>query len=114
MPTIYTSRAQLASVLLWEQNIVYATALLPGLCFGVLLSLLALPTLVFTSVGNGMEISSGQFYVIQGVPPVQVTLLATLWLALAALILVCIIAIVLMVCVVTRPSISQTLRLSED
>jgi len=108
------SRAQLASVLLWEQCIVYATALLLGLCFGVLLSLLALPTLVFTSVGSGAEISSGQFYVIQGVPPVQVALPATLWLALAALILVCIVAIVLMVRVVTRPSISQTLRLSED
>lgn len=108
------SRAQLASVLLWEQSIVYMTGFLLGLCFGVPLSLLTLPSLVFTSVGSGAEISSGQFYIIQGVPPVQVIFPPTLWLALTALILVCTVAVVLMVRVVSRPSISQTLRLSED
>jgi len=101
-------------VLLWEQGIVYAAALVLGLIFGLLLALLSLPTLIFTSVGSGAEISSGQFYAIQSVPPVQVVLPSTLWLALAALILIYIIAVVIMVRIITRSSISQTLRLSED
>ncbi len=109
-----SSRQQLASVLLWEQSIVYATSLILGILFGIFLSLLALPTLIFTSLGGGASVSTGEFYVIQSVPPIRVVIPSTLWIALAILIVVCIIAIWMMVRIVSRPSISQTLRLSED
>ncbi len=108
------SRRQLASVLLWEQGIIYATALALGALFGVLLSLLALPTLIFTSVGSGAPVSTGEFYLLQSEPPVQVVIPWTLWLALAILVIVCAIAIWMMVRIVSRPSLGQTLRLNED
>jgi hypothetical protein len=109
-----SSQQQIASVLLWEQSIVYTTSLVLGLLFGVLLSLLALPSLIFTSVGGNVAISTGEFYVIQSVPPISVVIPITLWIALAALIIICIVAIWMMVRIVSRPSISQTLRLNED
>jgi putative ABC transport system permease protein len=108
------ARRQIASVLLWEQGILYTTALALGALFGVLLSLLALPTLIFTSVGSGAAVSTGQFYLLQSEPPVQVVIPWTLWLALAILVAVCAIAIWMMVRIVSRPSMSQTLRLNED
>jgi len=101
-------------VLLWEQSIVYATALILGALFGVFLSLLALPTLIFTSAGSSVPISSGEFYVLQSVPPINVVIPVSLWLALGVLVLICIVAIWMMVRIVSRPSISQILRLSED
>ncbi len=111
-----STQQQIASVFLWEQSIVYATSLVLGMLFGVFLSVLALPTLVFTSVGgagNG-QISNGEFYVIQSVPPIQVVIPLSLWVALALLIALCAVAIGMMVRIVSRPSISQTLRLNED
>jgi putative ABC transport system permease protein len=109
-----SSQQQIASVLLWEQSIVYATSFVLGLLFGVLLSLLALPSLIFTSAGSSVSISTGEFYVIQSVPPISIVIPVTLWVALAALILICIVAIWMMVRIVSRPSVSQTLRLNED
>lgn len=105
---------QIASVLLWEQGILYAVALALGALFGILLSLLALPTLVFTSAGNGAAVSVGEFYLLQSEPSIQIIIPWTLWLALAILVAVCAIAIWMMVRIVSRPSMSQTLRLSED
>lgn len=109
-----SSQAQIAGVLLWEQSIVYATSLILGALFGVFLSLLALPTLIFTSAGSSVSISSGEFYVLQSVPPINVVIPITLWVALGILVLICIIAVWMMVRIVSRPSISQILRLSED
>ncbi|MGB8344887.1 MAG: FtsX-like permease family protein [Ktedonobacteraceae bacterium] len=109
-----SSQGQIAGVLLWEQSIVYATALILGVLFGVFLSLLALPTLIFTSAGSSVPISSGEFYVLQSVPPINVVIPVSLWLALGVLVLICIVAIWMMVRIVSRPSISQILRLSED
>jgi putative ABC transport system permease protein len=109
-----SSQQQVASVLLWEQSIVYATSLVLGLLFGVLLSLLALPSLIFTSAGGNAAISTGEFYVMQSVPPITVVIPVTLWIALAVLIIICVVAIWMMVRIVSRPSISSTLRLNED
>ncbi len=109
-----SSQQQVASVLLWEQSIVYATSLVLGLLFGVLLSLLALPSLIFTSAGGSAPISTGEFYVIQSVPPISVVIPVTLWIALAILVIICIVAIWMMVRIVSRPSISQILRFNED
>ena len=111
-----STRQQIASVLLWEQGIVYTTSIVLGMLFGIFLSVLALPTLVFTSVGGsgGSQVTNGEFYVMQSVPPIQVVIPLSLWMTLAVLIAVCIVAIILMVRIVSRPSISQTLRLNED
>ena len=111
-----STRQQTASVLLWEQGIVYTISIVLGLLFGVFLSVLALPTLVFTSVGGsgGGQVTNGEFYVMQSVPPIQVVIPVTLWITLAVLIVICIVAIIMMVRIVSRPSISQTLRLNED
>ncbi len=106
---------QIASVLAWEQGIVYTVAILLGGLFGALLVLTAVPGLVFANPDSAANpISSGEFYVIQQVLPVQIILPATLGLAGAALVLICAAALVMMARVVSKPSISQTLRLNED
>lgn len=109
-----SNQKQIASVLLWEQAIVYSTSILLGMLFGVLLAILALPALVFTSTGGNSQITNGEFYVIQSVPAIQVVVPFSLWITLAVLILVCIIALGMMVRIVSRPSIGQMLRLNED
>jgi hypothetical protein len=73
--------------------------------------------MVFTSVGsNGAnsDISSQAFYVAQSVPPIQVIIPATVGIALLVLICICVIAPGMMIRVVSRPSVGQTLRLNED
>ncbi len=76
-----------------------------------------IPGLVFTSVapsGTTSQVSSGSFYSLQGIPPIQIVIPDTLGFALVALIVICVITLAMMVRVVSRPSISQTLRLNED
>jgi ABC-type antimicrobial peptide transport system permease subunit len=106
------TQSQVANVLLWEQSIVYATAILLGILFGILLSALALPALVFTSVGA--SVINGDFYVLQSVPPIQMVVPVSLGIVLIAVVIICIIAIGMMVRIVSKPSMSQTLRLNED
>jgi len=111
------SPRQIAGTLAWEQVIIYTTAILLGFLFGWLLSILVLPSLIFTSVlpsqitGN---VDSRTFYATQSTPPIQIMVPAALWLALGALIVLCIIALGMMVRIVSRPSIAQVLRLNED
>jgi putative ABC transport system permease protein len=105
---------QVARVLTWEQAIIYATGIILGTVFGILLSLLVLPSLVYTGVGLSGDTTSGQFYLVQTIPPIQVVLPLTLLLVIAALIVICVIALAMMVRVVSKPSMNQTLRLNED
>jgi ABC-type antimicrobial peptide transport system permease subunit len=112
-----TPPRQIASVLTWEQAIIYTTSIVLGVVFGLLLSTLVVPVLVFTSVGsNGTnsDISGQAFYIAQSVPPIQVIIPATVGIALLVLICICGIALGMMIRVVSRPSIGQTLRLNED
>ena len=111
------SPGQVASTLTWEMAIIYATAIVLGVIFGSIFSALVIPGLVFTSVapsGAPNQISSGSFYGLQGIPPIQIIIPGSLGLALVALIVICIITLTMMVRIVSRPSISQTLRLNED
>ncbi|HLQ29415.1 MAG TPA: hypothetical protein VK140_09290, partial [Ktedonobacteraceae bacterium] len=88
-----------------------------GILFGAILSALVVPVLVFTSVGPGgvtSDTSSGAFYVAQSVPPIQVIIPPSLGIALAVLVVICVVALGMMVRIVSQPSISQTLRLNED
>ena len=108
---------QIAGTLGWEQVIIYTTAMLLGFLFGWLLALFALPSLIFTSILPSQvsgSIDSQTFYAAQNTPPIQIVIPAALWLVLAALIALCIVALGMMVRVVSRPSVAQVLRLNED
>jgi ABC-type lipoprotein release transport system permease subunit len=107
----------IASVLTWEQGVVYATALVLGVVFGALLSLTVVPALVFTDVPSSgvlSDVSSGEFYALQHVIPSQVVVPLSLSMAFIVLIAVCLLALGMMVRVVLQPSLSKTLRLEED
>ncbi|HEU5370566.1 MAG TPA: FtsX-like permease family protein [Ktedonobacterales bacterium] len=105
---------QLAKMLAFEQGIIYSAAIGLGVVFGGLLAATVVPALVFSSTPQAQGISSGEFYVIQRVLSAQVVLPFSLLIALALLILLCIIALGMMARIVSKPSIGQTLRLNED
>lgn len=110
-----TSTRQVAGVLSWEQGITYITALLLGIVFGALLSVTAIPSLVFSSVpSSGMNSTSNSFYALQHILPVQITVPFTLVVALVIVVGICLVALWIMVRVVTQPALGQMLRLNED
>lgn len=108
---------QIASTVGWEQIVVYTTALLLGFLFGWLLAVLALPSLVFTSILPN-QITGGvdtqTFYAAQNAPPIAVVMPPELWAVLATLLALCVVALAMMVRIVSRPSIARLLRLNED
>lgn len=91
----------------------YISAVDLGLLFGVLLSTLALPALIFTSVGNSSA-SSKDFYALQNMPSIQVVVPSSLGVMLCLVVVLCTAALWMMVRVVSRPSMTQVLRLNED
>jgi hypothetical protein len=108
---------QIASTLIWEQSIVYTTSILLGILFGAVFSVLVVPRLIFTSVASSSsssDLTSNQFYVAQSVPPIQIVVPPLLVVAFALIVIICVVAVGIMVRVVSRPAISQTLRLNED
>jgi ABC-type lipoprotein release transport system permease subunit len=120
-----TSPRQVASVLTWEQAIIYLTAALLGVLFGALMTVTVVPALVFTSVPTSAcgtntlaasACSSGgsNVYTLQHTLPAHIVVPLSLGIAFIVLVLICIIALGMMVRVVSRPSLSQTLRLNED
>jgi ABC-type antimicrobial peptide transport system permease subunit len=117
MRALGTAPAQITRVLLWEQVVVYATALFLGIIFGAILSASAVPTLAFASLSAGgvlSSLSSDEFYVFQRIIPAQVVIPYSLGLAFAALVVICAGALWIMASIALRPSMSQTLRLNED
>ena len=110
-----TSTRGIASLFLWEQGIIYSLALLLGLLFGALLAFTVVPALVFTGVPPGSFNSSGfDFITLQHIIPVQVALPFSLLMALLRFVATCAIALVLMVSLVLRRSMSRELRLQDD
>jgi ABC-type antimicrobial peptide transport system permease subunit len=105
---------QLASTLAWEQGIVYTVAIALGSIFGAALVMMVAPGLIFTSPPTSNNVNSDEFYVIQHVLPTQIIVPATLGIAFAVLVIICVIALAMMARIVSTPSISQTLRLNED
>jgi hypothetical protein len=106
--------SQLARVLLCEQSVVYITAIGLGTLFGGSLAATVVPALVFTSMLRAAGLTSGEFYVIQRVLPVQLVIPPSLVFAFAVLVSLCIAALGMMAHIVSKPSISQTLHLNED
>ncbi len=113
MRALGTSPRQVAGVLTWEQGIIYTLAIGLGIVSGLLFSLFVVPSLVFTSA-PGVIVSTGSVAISQSIPPIQLVFSPLLILGLAALVAICVIALWLMVRVVSRPSIGQTLRINED
>jgi ABC-type lipoprotein release transport system permease subunit len=105
-----TTPNQLRSMLVWEQVIVYITGAVLGLVLGVVLSLSALPLLIFAELAT-----VGNFQNVPDVPPARVIVPGvTLSLAIGALILICFLALILTMSALARLSLGQTLRLNED
>lgn len=101
---------QIAAVLLWEQGFVYILALLFGIGLGALLIIFTAPIVSLLTLA-GPDARQNLY----AIPPVQ-TVVPYLQLAyiLVGVVLVCLVALVLMARIVSRPSIGQTLRLNED
>ena len=117
MRALGTTPGQITRVLLWEQVVVYATALFLGIIFGAILSATAVPTLAFASVSAGgvlSSLSSDEFYVFERIIPAHVVIPLSLGLAFVVLVAICVVALWIMASVTLRPSMSQTLRLNED
>lgn len=101
---------QIRSMLVWEQAIVYLAGGALGILLGWVLALTALPMLIFVELAT-----SGNFSRTPNVPPAQVVIPgATLGLALAALVVICVLALILTMSALARLSLGQTLRLNED
>jgi hypothetical protein len=105
-------------VLTWEQGIIYITAILLGIFFGALLAITAIPSLVFSTAPvneiAGGGISTNDFYALQHLLPVRLAVSPSLAIGLLILIGICLLALLIMIRVVTRPEPGQILRLNED
>lgn len=111
------NRGQVLATLLWEQGIVYCTALLLALGLGAALIWLVIPRIVFTGLpmqGSLSEVSSSQFYLLQHILPPQIVFPPTLLAILLAVVLVCAFTLLSGVMIIQRPSAAQELRLNED
>jgi len=108
MRALGMSPRQVAAVLLWEQSFVYILALLLGLGLGAMLTMFAAPTVGNLPIGSGLDLPFD-------IPAIQVVIpYPQLLLLLGVLVIICLVAILLMARVVSRPSLGQTLRLNED
>lgn len=101
---------QLAALLLWEHGYIFLLAFLLGLGLGALLTIFAAPAVSLLDLSGPSSL-----YNPYDIPPVQLSIpWQPLLLLLAGLVLICLVALLLMARIVSRPSISQTLRLNED
>jgi FtsX-like permease family len=112
MRALGTSPARVASILMWEQAIVYVIGLLLGIAFGALLSATVIPSLTLSDLNTNL--SNAQFFDLQTAFPTPIVVPPTLPLALIVLVAIYVVALLMMVRVVSRPSLGQTLRLNED
>jgi hypothetical protein len=102
--------SQMRAMLVWEQAIVYLAGGALGILLGWVLSLTALPMLIFVELAT-----NGNFRNTPNIPPARVVVPGgTLGLALGALVVICILALILTMGALARLSLGQTLRLNED
>ena len=108
---------QVTATLAWEQGIIYTSALLLGILVGSLLATLSLPSLILASVLPSQitnDTGSADVYAAQFIPPLQVIIPLSLWLILAALVLICLLVLGVMAFKIAHSPLSMMLRLSED
>jgi hypothetical protein len=118
MRALGSTPRQIAGVIGLEQGIIYTTAIIQGIIFGLLFSLIVLPTFIFTTIvanASQDQVTTGEFYVVQNVPVIHMVIpYSLITLALGVLIVICVVALGMMVRIASRPAIGQALRLSED
>ena len=101
---------QVAALLLWEQGFIYLLAFLLGTGLGAMLTVFVAPAVTLLDLTGASSL-----YNPYDVPPVQTIIpYLQLSLLLGGLAIVCLVALLLMARIVSRPSLSQTLRLNED
>jgi len=112
---------QLASVLTWENGIVYTMIAFVSIICGTLLSTLVLPTLTFTTIlpsqvaGRITGIIPGsELYAAQNIPPLQVIIAPSLIIVLGILLVICLTATGTTTRIISTPSAAQALRLNQD
>lgn len=103
---------QVASMLTWEQAIVYLTGLLLGVGIGAFIVQTVVPALTLTDLNT--DVGNTQFYALQAAFPTHIVIPSSLLLGMLALVVVYGVALTMMVRIVSKPSLSQTLRLNED
>jgi hypothetical protein len=105
----------LARVLLWEQGLIYGTAIVLGVFFGLLSALMTLPSLVMTSILPGGGATSGlDLFMLQNLPPVHMVIAPSLGLAIGCLILLGILTLTFMYYTTSRLLLAQALRVNQD
>ncbi|HJT56839.1 MAG TPA: FtsX-like permease family protein, partial [Ktedonobacteraceae bacterium] len=106
---------QITGIMAYEQGLIYLVALCLGIVFGMLLAVTVVPTLLLSTPP---DISGGTNSVIidivQQLLPAQTVFPWSLGIVFAALLILCITAVLIMAWVALRPSMSSTLRLDED
>lgn len=108
---------QVAGILLWEQGFISTAALLLGVAFGILLTKVAGPVLIFTGQpehGPLSNLSIPDLYLLQRALPAQIITPFSLDLTFVALVALCALALATMIRAALHPSISTELRLNED
>lgn len=107
---------QIRQMLAWEQSLVVTFALLLGVLFGFLLALIAVPQLIVSGIplANTQQLDVNAAYSLQSLLPARLILPPSLFLALAALALLCLCSLTLVVQIALRPTLGQQLRLNED
>ncbi|GCE13685.1 FtsX-like permease family protein [Tengunoibacter tsumagoiensis] len=119
---------QLARVVGWEQTILYGTSLILGTLFGLLTSLLTLPSLVLTSSipSDYIPGASGNFFSnesshqtldlfsFQNTPPVHTVVPLNLVLVLGTLLILALLIVGLLTSSISRLKLATALRLNED
>jgi putative ABC transport system permease protein len=111
-----TTRGQLVSLLAWEQGIVYLTAIILGVLAGALLTVVTLPSLIFSDVASYQVMSDADtsIFAFQFAPQLHFVLPLTLLWALLVLVLTCSLALALMIWRVSRFALSPVLRVEES
>ncbi len=103
---------QVATILRWEQGVVYLVALLLGLGLGFVLTVFVAPAF---SLLDNIGATSVSYNSISEIVPIRTVIPQfPIGLVLAGVTLICLGGLFLMTLIATRPSLSQTLRLNED
>ncbi|HEY0755767.1 MAG TPA: FtsX-like permease family protein [Ktedonobacteraceae bacterium] len=110
------SSSQITSLLAWEMAIILATALLLGFLFGALLIVTSVAPLVFTGVlpGTLADVSNAALYTLQQVIPVTIVVPSSVFLVLAVLVMLCLLAISLISRLGQHPLLAQALLVDDD
>ena len=107
-----TTSRQITGVLTWEQAIVYITGFVLGGAFGFLLATSVIPSLTLTDINSNL--GSDQLFALQSALSTQLVAPPSLLFVIVLLVAIYALALSMMVFMVSRPALSQTLRLSED